>query len=96
MMNKSRPTSRNKHNRKGYLRSRARELAMSGRFERWQGIEFELTFVEGLPEARTLLAGRSIRKRLDLLCRRARTIEEKIAPGDLTAQQSGNLSGNLV
>jgi hypothetical protein len=95
-MNKSRPTSRNKDNRKGYLRSRARELAMSGRFERWQGIEFELTFVEGLPEARTLLAGRSIRKALDLLCRRARTIEEKIALGDLTAQQSGNLSGDLV
>ena len=37
---------------KGYLRSRARELAMSGRFERWQGIEFELEFVEGLPAAR--------------------------------------------
>jgi hypothetical protein len=95
-MNKSRPTSRNKNNRKGYLRGRARELAISGRFERWQGIEFELTFVEGLPEARTLLAGRSIRKRLDLLCRRARTIEEKIAPDNIAPQQSGNLSGDLV
>jgi hypothetical protein len=38
-----------------YVRSRARELARSGRFERWQGIEFELRFIEGLPEACTLL-----------------------------------------
>jgi hypothetical protein len=72
-MNKSRPTSRNKGNRKSYLRSRARELALSGRFERWQSIEFELKFVEGLPEANVLLAGRRIRKNLDLLCQHARS-----------------------
>jgi hypothetical protein len=95
-MNKTRPTSRNKDHRKDYLRSRARELAMSGRFERWQGIEFELTFVEGLPEARTLLAGRSIRKRLDLLCRQARTIDEKGAPDTLALQPSRTLSGDLA
>jgi hypothetical protein len=95
-MNKTRPTSRNKDHRKGYLRSRARELAMSGRFERWQGIEFELTFVEGLPEARTLLAGRSIRKRLDLLCSQARTVDKKGAPDNLAPQYSGALSGDLV
>jgi hypothetical protein len=81
VMNKCRPTSRNKDNRKSYLRSRARELAMSGRFERWQSIEFELTFVEGLPEARTLLSGRSIRRTLDTLCREARTAEARGAPG---------------
>jgi hypothetical protein len=75
-MNAPRPTSKNKDNRKEYLKSRARELAMSGRFERWQSIEFELTFVEGLPEARTLLSGRSIRTRLDMLCRQAKTIQE--------------------
>jgi hypothetical protein len=107
-MNKTRPTSRNKDHRKNYLRSRARELAMSGRFERWQGIEFELTFVEGLPEARTLLAGRSIRKRLDLLCRQARTVDETGtvhgtnaidatgAPDTLAPQHGGNLSVDLA
>jgi hypothetical protein len=95
-MNKTRPTSRNKDHRKDYLRGRARELALSGRFERWQGIEFELTFVEGLPEARTLLAGRSIRKRLDLLCRQARTVDKKGAPDDLAAQHSVALSGDLL
>ena len=72
-MNKLRPTSKNKDGRKSYLRSRARELATSGRFERWQSIEFELKFVEGLPEANVLLAGRRIRKSLDLLCRHARS-----------------------
>jgi hypothetical protein len=93
-MNRARPTSRNKDSRKSYLRIRAKELAMSGRFERWQSIEFELTFVEGLPEARTLLAGRAIRNRLDMLCRQARTIEERGAPD--TAGQSGTLSSDLV
>jgi hypothetical protein len=95
-MNKFRPTSRNRDNRKGYLRSRARELAMSGRFERWQGIEFELTFVEGLPEARTLLSGRSIRKTLDTLCRQARTIEQTPAPDSVAPQQSENRSGDRL
>jgi hypothetical protein len=72
-MNKSRPTSRNKDHRKSYLRSRARELALSGRFERWQSIEFELKFVEGLPEAHVLLASRRVRKSLDQLCQHARS-----------------------
>jgi hypothetical protein len=48
-------------------------LALSGRFERWQSIEFELKFVEGLPEANVLLADRRIRKNLDLLCQHARS-----------------------
>ncbi len=95
-MNKTRPTSKNKEHRKDYLRSRARELAMSGRFERWQGIEFELTFVEGLPEARTLLAGRSIRKRLDLLCRQARAIDKMGTPDSLAPRHGGSLSSDLV
>jgi hypothetical protein len=72
-MNKSRQTSRKKDNRKSYLRSRARQLAVSGRFERWQSIEFELRFVEGLPEANVLLFDRRIRKKLDLLCQNARS-----------------------
>jgi hypothetical protein len=56
-----------------YIRSRAKELAMSGRFERWQGIEFELRFVEGLPEACALLAGAPMRHELDILCQQARS-----------------------
>jgi hypothetical protein len=87
-MNKCRPTSKNKDNRKSYLRSRARELAMSGRFERWQSIEFELTFVEGLPEARTLLSGRSIRRTLDTLCREARTTGARGPRGGGTSAQA--------
>ena len=56
-----------------YIRSRARELAISSRFERWQGIEFELKFVEGLPEACALLAGAPMRHELDILCQQARS-----------------------
>jgi hypothetical protein len=54
-----------------YIRSRARELAMSGRFERWQGIEFELRFAEGLLEACALLG--PMRRELDILCQQARS-----------------------
>jgi hypothetical protein len=50
---------------------RARELAESGRFEGWQGIEFELRFFEGFPKARIWLIG-PIRTELDNLCRHAR------------------------
>jgi hypothetical protein len=71
--NKPRPKLKTRDGRKSYLTSRARELAASGRFERWQSIEFELKFVEGLPEAPVLLAGRRIRKTLDLLCQQARS-----------------------
>jgi hypothetical protein len=42
-----RSTERTKKFREEYVRRRARELANTGRFERWQGIEFELRFVEG-------------------------------------------------
>jgi hypothetical protein len=54
-----------------YIRSRARELAMSGRFERWQSIEYELRFTEGLLEACALLGPMS--RELDILCLRARS-----------------------
>jgi hypothetical protein len=57
-------------NSEEYLRHRARELAESGRFERWQAIEFELRFIEGLPEARV---SEPIRQELDTLCRRAKS-----------------------
>jgi hypothetical protein len=73
IMNKGRPKLKTRDGRKTHLQSRARELAVSGRFERWQSIEFELKFVEGLPEANVLLASRRVRKTLDLLCQRARS-----------------------
>jgi hypothetical protein len=73
IMNKPRPKLKIRDGRKSYLQTRARELASSGRFERWQSIEFELKFVEGLPEAHVLLADRRMRKRLDLLCQQARS-----------------------
>jgi hypothetical protein len=73
VMNNPRPKLKTRDGRKSYLTSRARELAASGRFERWQSIEFELKFVEGLPEAHVLLADRRIRKTLDLLCQQARS-----------------------
>jgi hypothetical protein len=56
---------------KEHVLRRARELAESGRFEGWQGIEFELRFFEGFPKARTWLTG-PIRRELDYLCRHAR------------------------
>ena len=56
---------------KEHVLRRARELAESGRFEGWQGIEFELRFFEGFPKARTWLAG-PFRRELDDLCRHAR------------------------
>jgi hypothetical protein len=56
---------------KEYVLRRARELAESGRFEGWQGIEFELRFFEGFPKARIWLIG-PIRRELVHLCRNAR------------------------
>jgi hypothetical protein len=72
-MKPPRPKPKTRDGLKGYLQSRAKALAASGRFERWQSIEFELKFIEGLPEAHVLLAGRRIRKALDILCQQARS-----------------------
>ena len=56
---------------KEHVLRRARTLAESGRFEGWQGIEFELRFFEGFPKARIWLIG-PIRRELNDLCRHAR------------------------
>jgi hypothetical protein len=72
-MLRSRSTGRKKKDREEYVRRRAKELAESGRFERWQGIEFELRFVEGFPEAGVWLGNRPIREELDTLCQCARS-----------------------
>jgi hypothetical protein len=42
---------------KVHVLRRARKLAESGRFEGWQGIEFELRFFEGFPKPRIWLVG---------------------------------------
>jgi len=72
-MLRSRSIGRKKRDREEYVRLRARALAEFGRFERWQGIEFELRFVEGFPEAGVWLGNRPIREELDILCQRARS-----------------------
>jgi hypothetical protein len=56
---------------KEHVLRRARELADSGRFEGWEGIEFQLRFFEGFPRARIWIDG-PLRKELDALCRNAR------------------------
>jgi hypothetical protein len=56
---------------KEHVLRRARELADSGRFDGWQGIEFQLRFFEGFPRARIWIDG-PLRKELDALCRNAR------------------------
>jgi hypothetical protein len=56
---------------KEYVLCRARELADSGRFEGWEGIEFQLRFFEGFSKARIWITG-PLRKELDALCRNAR------------------------
>jgi hypothetical protein len=72
-MLKARSTGRKKKDREEYVRRRAKELAESGRFEGWQGIEFELRFVEAFPEAGVWLGNRPIREELDILCRQAKS-----------------------
>jgi hypothetical protein len=59
--------------RSGYVRRRARELAESGKFERWQSIQFQLVLIEGLPEADDCLRSEEIREQLDSLCQQAKS-----------------------
>jgi hypothetical protein len=60
-------------NSEEYVRRRAKELAQSGRFSGWLGIEFELRYVEGLQKARVWLDNEPIRYELDILCRQAKS-----------------------
>ena len=59
-----------KRNRRQYVIRRARELAETGKYARWNAIEFELRFVGGIDEARRWLADRPIRDELDGICAR--------------------------
>jgi hypothetical protein len=69
----ARSTGRTKKFREKYVLRRARELAGTGRFERWQGIEFELRFIEGVREAGVLLGSEPLREELDVLCQRTKS-----------------------
>jgi hypothetical protein len=69
---------------KEHVLRRARELAESGRFEGWKGIEFELRFFEGFPKARIWLVG-PVRRQLDILCRHAR-IRKSVSTSTKTAK----------
>jgi hypothetical protein len=60
-------------NSKEYVRRRAKEMAESGRFSGWLGIEFELRYVEGLQKARVWLDSEPIREELDILCRQQKS-----------------------
>ena len=53
---------------RAYVECRARELAESGLHMNWLSIENELRFVEGIPEARDILAREWLRDTLDRLC----------------------------
>jgi hypothetical protein len=58
--------------RGAYVTKRARELAMSGRYDGWRDIAVVLRFEEDFPEARHWLDHPSVRDNLDRLCARAR------------------------
>lgn len=62
----------NKRERQEYVLRRARELATSGRFDRWLNVEWELRFEEGFSEARQWLDSSFLRKELDGLCAKAK------------------------
>jgi hypothetical protein len=62
-----------RRNNSEYVHRRAIELAKSGRFSGWLGVEFELRYVEGLQKARVWLDSEPIREELDILCRQAKS-----------------------
>lgn len=61
-----------KRERHTLIERRARELAATGRFDDYMGIEFELRFVEGLGEARTVLDNSTTRMLLNRACEYAK------------------------
>ena len=59
---------RTKRQQREYVGPRARELATSGKFRNWLGIEQHLRLEESCPEARHVLDNERIREELDRLC----------------------------
>jgi hypothetical protein len=66
------PAKLKKRDQEEYVLRRAKELAESGRFTGWTGIEFELRYAEGFELARAWLDYAPVREELDLICRQAR------------------------
>jgi hypothetical protein len=62
-----------KRDHEEYVLRRARELAESGRFSGWLGIEFELRYGEGFELAHTWLDYPPVRAELDIICQQAKT-----------------------
>jgi hypothetical protein len=60
-----------KRDHEEYVLRRAKELAESGRFSGWLGIEFELRYGEGFELARVWLDYAPLREELDIICRQA-------------------------
>ena len=61
-----------KSQQREHARRRAPELARTGKFLSWHGIEVHLRFEEDCPEARDALDNERIRDELDRLCQEAR------------------------
>jgi hypothetical protein len=61
-----------KRDKEKYVLRRAKELAESGRFTGWLGIEFELRYTEGFELARAWLDYAPVKDELDIICRQAR------------------------
>lgn len=67
---------RTKRQQREYVGPRARELAGSGNFHNWLGIEQYLRLEEFCPEARHVLDNELTREELDRLCKQARKDRE--------------------
>jgi len=66
------PSAKKRDDRQ-YALHRAKELADSGRFAGWLGVELELRYVEGFQYARVWLDNVPIRAELDAICQQATT-----------------------
>jgi hypothetical protein len=62
-----------KRDQEEYVLRRAKELAESGRFSGWMGIEFELRYGEGFELAHAWLDYPPVRAELDIICQQAKT-----------------------
>lgn len=60
-----------KAEREAFIRRKARELAETGEYQNWHGIEAQLRLREGWPEALTVLDNNLLREELDVACQRA-------------------------
>ncbi len=62
------PERQSKREMTEHIHRRARELASTGQFYDYQGVEFHLRFTENLPKAPAELNNHIVRAELNLLC----------------------------